>query len=62
MYKETVFFNHEEVYNFARKRAFECYIPRTKVTTGYHLVKLQEPFKITHPSPEKWNVFRQRRR
>ena len=49
MYKETEFFNHEELHNFTRKRAFECYIPRTKIITGYHLVKLQEPFKITDP-------------
>ena len=49
MYKETEFFNHEELHNFTRKRAFECYIPRTKIITSYHLVKLQEPFKITDP-------------
>ena len=49
VYKETEFFNHEELHNFARKRAFECYIPRTKIITSYHLVKLQEPFKITDP-------------
>ena len=49
MYKETEFLNHEELHNFTRKRAFECYIPRTKIITSYHLVKLQEPFKITDP-------------
>ena len=47
MYKETEFFNHEELHNFTRKRASECYIRRTKIITGYHLVKLQESFKIT---------------
>ena len=49
MCKETEFFNHEEFHNFTSKRTFEYYIPRTKIITGYHLVKLQEPFEITDP-------------
>ena len=49
MYKKTEFFNHEELRNFTRERAFECYIPQTKIISGYHLVKLQEQFKITDP-------------
>ena len=49
MYKETEFFNHKELHNFTRKRAFECDMPRTIIIAGYHLVKLQESFKITDP-------------
>ena len=49
MYKETEFFNHKELHSFTRKRAFECDMPRTTIIAGYHLVKLQESFKITDP-------------
>ena len=47
MYKETEFLNHEELQSFTCKRAVGCYIPRTKIVTSYHLVKLQDLFKIT---------------
>ena len=48
MYKETEFFNYEGFHNFTRKRVFEHYI-RTKIINRYHLVKLEEPFRITDP-------------